>query len=188
VAARILAFAGALRHGSYNRKLLALGVDALRALPDVELDVLDLHEVAMPLYDGDLEDASGFPAGATKFRERLQAASGILVVSPEYNASIPGTLKNAIDWSSRPPGQVWRGKVVAMMSASPGMLGGNRMLPDLRKVLSAIGAIVLPTQLGLSGADKAFGPDGKLSESLMKQLDALIKQLAETTRKLAPGS
>ncbi len=180
MAVRILAFAGALRQGSYNRKLLALGIESLRTLPDLEIDVLDLHDVAMPLYDGDLEERSGLSAGATAFRERVQAASGVLVVSPEYNASIPGTLKNVIDWSSRPPGQVWRGKVVAMMSASPGMMGGNRMLPDLRKVLSAIGAVVLPTQLGLSGADKAFGADGKLSESLMKQLDALAKQLAES--------
>lgn len=182
---RVLAFAGSLRKDSWNRKLIALGAAAVRGL-GADVDLLDLREVDMPLYDGDLEAASGLPAGALAFRDRIAKAAVILIASPEYNYSIPGTLKNAIDWTSRPPQQPWQGKVVGLMAASPGAVGGARMLPDLRKVLSGIGALVVPSQVSVGGADKAFDAEGKLGERPSKQIDALAKQLLDLAGKLHP--
>jgi chromate reductase len=180
---RVLAFAGALRKGSWNRKLIALGVERARAA-GAEVDALDMREIDMPLYDGDLEAERGFPEGAALFRERLSRAGALLIASPEYNASIPGTLKNALDWASRPPSPPFRGKVAAILSASPGMAGGGRMQPDLRKVLSATGVFVVPASLAVSQADRAFDAEGRLPEALMKQLDGVVKQLLETAAKL----
>ena len=181
---RVLAFAGSLRKDSWNRKLIALGAERAREL-GADVDLLDLREVDMPLYDGDLEVADGLPANARVFRERIAQAAAVLIASPEYNNSIPGTLKNAIDWASRPPQQPWRGKVVGLMAASPGMAGGARMLPDLRKVLSSIGALVIPSQVAIGGADKTFDASGKLGASLTKQIDELVKQLLEIAGKVA---
>lgn len=175
----VLAFAGSLRKGSFNRKLCVLAVAQARVL-GAEVDHLDLAEVTMPLYDGDLEAASGLPAGALELRRRVTGARVILLASPEYNTSIPGVLKNAIDWSSRPPTQVWLGKVVLLLAASPGMAGGGRMLPDLRKVLSALGAVVLPQQVSVAKAHEAFAENGQLKlETLAKDLE---KGVAEALR------
>jgi chromate reductase len=180
---RVLAFAGALRKGSFNRKLSALAAERARAR-GAEVDLLDLHEVEMPLYDGDLEAEHGFPPGAVRFRERIAQADALAIASPEYNASIPGTLKNAIDWASRAPNPPFRNKIGAILSASPGMAGGGRMAPDLRKVLSAVGVFVVPASLAVSQASTAFDVEGRLSEALMKQLDGVVAQLLDTTAKL----
>src|SRR3989449_9442233 len=98
---KILAFAGALRAGSHNRKLLGVALEALRGQADIER--LDRREVPMPPYDGDIEANEGLPEGARAFKLRIAAADALLIASPEYNWSIPGTLKNVIDWASRPP-------------------------------------------------------------------------------------
>jgi len=180
----VLAFAGALRKDSLNRKLCTVAVERLRAL-GAEVDWLDLREVDMPLYDGDVEHDKGLPAGALAFRKRIDAASALLIVSPEYNSSIPGPLKNAIDWASRPPGQCFKGKLVTLMAASPGPYGGVRMIFDLRKVLSVLGAVVAPTQVNLIHADKAFDEQGKLVEPRgSKAVDAALAQLVELGGKL----
>jgi len=184
---RVLAFAGALRKGSFNRKLIALGAERAHA-HGAEVDLLDLAEVMMPLYDGDLEAASGLPPGAVEFRRRLSLASAVIISTPEYNSSIPGTLKNAIDWASRPPNQPWRGKVALLLAASPGLGGGARVLPDLRKVLSGIGVLVIAGQLGLARAGEAFDDAGKLkAEALAKELDRVVGELVDVTRKLTAG-
>ena len=182
---KILAFAGALRKGSYNRKLIAIAAERARA-HGAEVDLLDLAEVAMPLYDGDLEEASGLPPGAVEFRRRIAAATAVIISSPEYNASIPGTLKNAIDWASRSPNQPFPGKLVLLIAASPGPFGAARVLPDLRKVLSSIGALVLPTQVHVGRAHEAFDEAGKLKlDHTMKSLDNAVGELVTTARKLA---
>src|SRR2546427_369157 len=138
----ILAFAGALRAGSFNRKLLAVAVEALRGQADI--DLLDLRDVPMPPYDGDIEANQGLPEGARKFKERIVAADALLICSPEYNHSIPGTLKNVIDWASRPPGNPFKGKVALLMGASPGPYGAVRGVLVLRQVLTALGVLILP--------------------------------------------
>src|SRR5579862_9258125 len=128
---KIVAFAGSLRAGSFNKKLLAIAVEAARAA-GAEVTVADLRELALPIFDQDIEDASGLPAGAKKFKSLLTASDGFLIASPEYNSSITGALKNAIDWASRgesddePPLVAYRGKAAALCAASPGALGGLR--------------------------------------------------------------
>jgi chromate reductase len=99
--------------------------------------------LGLPLYNADIQDATGFPAGATALADAIRAADGIVIVTPEYNFSVPGGLKNAIDWLSRMPNQPFAGKPVALLSASRGQLGGARMQYDLRRILQALDAPVL---------------------------------------------
>src|SRR4051812_43988808 len=120
---RVLACAGSLRKASFNRKLIAATVERARAY-GAEVDLFDLAEIPMPLYDGDLEEASGLPSGAVELRRRVAAADAVIIATPEYNGSLPGVLKNAIDWTSRPPSQPWRGKVGLTLAASVSGAGG----------------------------------------------------------------
>jgi NAD(P)H-dependent FMN reductase len=187
---KIVAFAGSLRSGSFNKKLLALAADAARAA-GAEVTVVDLRELALPLFDQDLEDASGLPEGAKKFKALLRASDGFLIASPEYNSSVTAALKNAIDWASRaesddePSLVAYKGKVAALFAASPGALGGLRGLVTLRSILANIGVLVLPDQVAISKAHEAFDDAGKLKdERKAKQVAALAKSLVETLRKL----
>ncbi len=157
---KILAFAGALRAGSFNRRLLAVAIEALRGQADI--DLLDLREVPMPPYDGDIEANQGLPEGARKFKERIAAAEALLICTPEYNHSIPGTLKNVIDWASRPPGNPFKGKVALLMGASPGPYGAVRGVLALRQVLTALGVLILPATVQIIRAGEAFDASGKL--------------------------
>ena len=145
----------------------------------------------MPLYDGDLEEASGLPENAKKWKVILRAHDGFLISAPEYNSSITGVLKNAIDWASRaetddePDLVCFRGKVAALVSASPGALGGMRGLVHVRSILGNIGTLVLPDQVSISTAHEAFDDAGKLKdERKAKKVTALAQSLVETLRKL----
>jgi chromate reductase len=180
---RILVLAGSLRADSFNKKLANVGAEALKPL-GVDVDLLDLREVAMPCYDGDLEAADGLPPGAVAFKQRLARAQGFLFSSPEYNHSIPGTFKNAIDWASRGDEDVFDGKVAALMAASPGGFGGARGLPHLRQVLTALGVWLVPAQVTVSKANEAFNPDGSLiAPFLRKQVDGLAASLVDELRR-----
>src|ERR1700733_13055904 len=166
---KIVAFAGSLRAGSYNKKLVAIAAEAARAA-GAEVTVVDLRELALPVFDQDIEDASGLPEGARKFKALLRASDGFLIAAPEYNSSITAALKNAIDWASRsetddePSLAAFRGKAAALMSASPGALGGLRGLVTVRSILSNIGVLVLPDQVAISTAHEAFDDSGKLKD------------------------
>lgn len=179
---RILAMAGALRKESLNRKLLAVAVAALRR-HGVGVDVLDMHEIPMPLYDQDVEDASGLPPGALEFQRRIAAADGLLFASPEYNSSIPGPFKNALDWASRGTEDPLRGKIAAIMSASPGGFGGIRMNPHLRQVMRALGVVTIHEQVTLSKAADAFDEAGNLkSPHFQNQVEATVAALVREVR------
>ena len=160
---RLLAFAASLRRESWNRKLLGLAVDLAREA-GAEVDVAEFREFDMPLYDADLLALSGTPAGASELGRRVGAVDGLLLASPEYNFSLPGTLKNAIDWVSRARPMPLRGKSAFLLSASNGQVGGVRGLWQLRIPLEGLGVLVYPDMYTLPWADKAFGPDGKLIE------------------------
>jgi NAD(P)H-dependent FMN reductase len=175
---KILAFAGALRAGSFNRKLLGVAVESLRQ--EADMDLLDLREIAMPLYDGDLETREGLPEGARRFKQRIAAADALLICTPEYNHSIPGTLKNAIDWASRPPDNPFRGKIVQLMGASPGQFGAVRGVLAVRQVLTALNAVVLPSTVQIAGADQAFDESGRLKDA--KSATQVAKACAELLR------
>jgi NAD(P)H-dependent FMN reductase len=187
---KIVAFAGSLRAGSFNKKLLAVAVEAARAA-EADVTVVDLRELALPLFDQDIEDASGLPAGAKKFKALLTASDGFLIASPEYNSSITAALKNAIDWVSRsetddePSLIAFRGKAAALCAASPGALGGLRGLVTVRSILGNIGVHVLPDQVCIPVAHEAFDEAGKLKDARKaKQIAALAKGLVEFARKL----
>jgi NAD(P)H-dependent FMN reductase len=187
---KIVAFAGSTRTASFNKKLAALGADAARAA-GAEVTLVDLRDLALPLFDQDLEEASGLPEGAKRFKTLLRASDGFLIASPEYNSSITAVLKNAIDWASRsesddePSLAAFRGKVAALCSASPGALGGLRGLVTLRSILGNIGVTVLPDQVCISSAHEAFDDAGGLKdERKVKQLAKLARALADLASKM----
>ena len=187
---KIVAFAGSLRSGSLNKKLVAIAVDAAREA-GAEVNVVDLRELGLPLFDQDIEDASGLPEGARKFKGLLRESDGFLISSPEYNSSVTAALKNAIDWASRsesddePSLVAFRGKVAALMAASPGALGGLRGLVTLRSILGNIGVLVQPDQVCIPVAHEAFDDSGKLKDQRKtKQVAGLAKGLVDLARKL----
>lgn len=168
-APRILCFAGSTRRDSLNKRLVKIAAEGARSA-GAEVTELDLRDLPLPLYDGDLEAAEGLPANTRKLKEIFLAHRGLLISSPEYNSSISGVLKNAIDWISRPaPGEgslaCFDGKVAALMSASPGALGGLRGLVHLRSILGNIKVLVLPEQVAVSKAMDTFNGDGSLKDA-----------------------
>jgi chromate reductase, NAD(P)H dehydrogenase (quinone) len=186
---KILAFAGSTRTESFNKKLVQVAIAGARAA-GAEVTHLDLRDLPMPLYDGDLEAAEGLPPNARKFKDLLLAHHGLLISAPEYNSSITGVLKNAIDWASRPvPGEAplagFTGKVAALMSASPGALGGLRGLVHVRAILGNIGVLVLPDQVAVPRAFEAFNPDGSLKDAKQQaSVTGLGDKLARILMKL----
>jgi chromate reductase len=186
---KILAFAGSTRKESFNKKLVKTAADAARAA-GAQVTYVDLRDIPMPLYDGDLETEQGIPENAKKFKALLLGADGLLISAPEYNSSISGVLKNAIDWASRPvPGEAplacFAGKVAALMSASPGALGGLRGLVTVRSLLSNINVIVLPAQVAVPKAHEAFDTEGKLKDPKQQaSIEAIARDLAGVLSKL----
>ncbi len=152
---------------------------------------VELRDLPMPLYDGDLEERSGIPENARRLKDLMIASDGLLIASPEYNSSIPGTLKNALDWASRAaPGEApllaFRGKVAALLSASPGALGGLRALVHVRAILSAIDVLVIPEQFALAKAHEAFDERGTLKDPKQEAaVRKVVERLAFVTRRLA---
>lgn len=191
MAPKILAFAGSLRKDSYNKKLAAVAAEAARKA-GAEVTLIDLKEYPLPVYDGDDEDSSGLPENAKKLKKLLISHQAFLISSPEYNSSIPGGLKNAIDWASRaeskdePPLVCFTGKTVALFSASPGALGGLRGLVHLRAILGNIGVLVLPAQLAVSKANEAFDANGALKDARQQAaVEKIASELVRVVSKLA---
>lgn len=188
---KILAFAGSLRRDSLNKKLVKVAMEGARTA-GAQVTWLDLKDIPMPVYDGDLEEAEGLPENAGRFRELLIAHQGFLISTPEYNGSIPGAFKNAIDWATRTKEKkgstdAFQGKVVGLMSASPGGLGGIRSLVVVRALFTHLGAIVIPESITLSKAHEAFGPDGKLKDAKQQaNAEKVGARLAQVVAALAP--
>lgn len=158
---RILGMSGSLRRGSHNTNLLRAAAELLP--PGVELDVYDgLRD--LPPYDADRDLDPADPA-VEELREAIADADGVLIATPEYNGSIPGFLKNALDWASRPfPANALQGKPVAVIGASTGLFGAVWAQAELRKVLGIIGADVIDLELPIGQAEAAFTDDGQLIE------------------------
>jgi chromate reductase len=164
---KILAIPGALRSDSWNRKLLDVA-STMAGTAGASVTRIDLRDFAIPLYDGDAEAAHGLPDGVARLKDLFIAHDAVLIATPEYNASISGVLKNAIDWVTRSrPGErplvALSGKVVGLLAATPGKLAAIRGLIATRHILSTLGSVVVPAQFGLAGAPSAFGPDGNLN-------------------------
>ena len=181
----ILAFSGSSRRESLNKKFLTVAVQEVKnAGGDVTL--VELSDYELPLYNGDLEDAAGMPANARKLVDLVKGHAGLLIASPEYNSSITALLKNTIDWCSRADDDPFPGKVVAVISASPGAYGGNRSLKTTQQILLHLGCHIVPAMASLPQAHKAFGPDGRLTDPrALKGVQELAQALVDLTRKIA---
>ena len=171
---RILGISGSLRRGSHNRRLLRA---AAASLPS-GAELVEWNGLAgLPAFDEDLEDAP--PAAVRAFLEAVESSDALLIATPEYNASLPGALKNALDWASRPfPDNVLRGKPSAVVGASTGLFGAVWAQAEARKVLKAGGAHVVEAELPVGMADSAFAPDGTLvNPELAENLGDLLRDL-----------
>jgi NAD(P)H-dependent FMN reductase len=188
---RLLFFAGSARQKSHNKRLARLAAQIAEA-NSIPSTFADLADYPMPLYDGDLEAASGQPENAHKLKNLMKAHTGIFIVSPEYNASFTPLLKNTLDWVShiRDEGEatmeVYRTRVFALGAASNGGTGGLRGLSQLRLVLElGIGALVLPDQFLLPRAMDAYDEHGHLkNKDQQEQLKKVIQKLARAARVL----
>jgi chromate reductase, NAD(P)H dehydrogenase (quinone) len=185
---RLLGISGSLRAASYNTALLR-AAQSLTS-PDVLVEIALLKRI--PLYDGDVEQAEGVPLAVTALKRRVQACDGLLLASPEYNNSIPGVLKNAIDWLSRPPAElmaVFGGRPVAVMCATPGISSIASAQCHWLPVLRHLGALYWPGERMLvPGAHKAFNEQGELvDEDVRRQLASFLAGFADFARN-APGS
>ncbi len=167
---RILAFGGSLRRDSFNQKLAVLAAAGAREA-GAEVTLIALRDFPLPVFDQELEDAEGLPAEAKRLKQLFREHHGLLIASPEYNSSISGALKNALDWVSRaetdaePPLVAFSGKTAVLGAASPGALGGLRGLVHVRAILGNLGVTVLPDQVAVSKAQEAFKPDGSLADA-----------------------
>ncbi len=186
---QILAFAGSARKDSLNKKLVRIAAEAARQA-GANVSLIDLKDFPLPLFDEDLEVAEGPPENVIKLKKLMVEHNGLLISSPEYNSSISGVLKNAIDWVSRPaegepPLVAFAGKVAALLSASPGSLGGLRGLVHVRAILGNIRVIVLPDQVAIPAAFQAFdGDDALKDKGHQAKVEELGKTLADTLAKL----
>jgi chromate reductase, NAD(P)H dehydrogenase (quinone) len=189
-ALKILVIPGSLRTGSLNAKLAAVAAHRL-AQAGAEVTRISLADFPLPIYDGDLQARSGVPKNAINLKRMIGAHHGVLIVTPEYNASIPPLVKNTIDWVTRVQdgqetrGQVFHGRPFAIAAASQGRLGGSRSLAALRLILSACRALVIPNQLALSYAGDAYDDMDKLKHPAdIEALDALVRQLIDVSQRL----
>ena len=186
---KILVIPGSLRTGSHNVKLAAAAAHEF-ALAGVDVSRISLADFPLPIYDGDLQAKSGAPRNAVNLKRMMAAHHGVLLVTPEYNSSVPPLLKNTIDWVTRVQdphevrGQVFRERPFAIAAASESRLGGTRALAALRLILSACQAQVIPNQLALSFADQAYDEMDRLKkEADIEALKALVRQLIEMSQR-----
>lgn len=165
---RVLVFAGSLRRGSLNERLADLAATVAEGKGGT-VDRAHMADFDCPSYDADVERADGVPAEAQRLRDRLVAADAFIIASPEYNASMPGCLKNAIDWASRIRPQPFNGRQGMLLSASPSMAGGNRGLWSLRVPLEHLGARVYPDMFSLAQAHEAFDDAGRIAAPVLQE-------------------
>ena len=176
---QILSICGSLRKGSYNRMVL----NCLPRFAPAGMAIKEAPPFAeFPLYNADIQNTSGFPAAVNALADAIRAADGVIFCTPEYNFSLPGGLKNAIDWVSRLPNQPFAGKPVAIQSASPGPLGGGRVQYDLRRMMVFLDALTLnKPEIFIGGCATKFDDQtGELKDDatgkfIAQQLEAFAK-------------
>jgi chromate reductase, NAD(P)H dehydrogenase (quinone) len=192
MAAKILVFAGSVRTGSFNGRLAALAAKEF-ALAAAEVTLISLVDYPMPLFDGNLEAASGPPENAVKLKRMMSAHRGVFIASPEYNASLTPLLKNTLDWVSRvrergePTLVAYKNRAFALGAASNGTYGGMRSLMALRHVLElGCGALVIPEQIAVRDAATAFDEDGSLKDERMAGLlKTVVRRLVDMAQVIA---
>ncbi len=185
---KLVAFSGSTRSGSFNQQLIKAAAKIAQEELGLDVTVISLSDYPLPLYDGDWEDANGLPEQVLVLKQLIHSHDAVLIASPEYNASVTAVLKNTIDWMSRPgderdPGKVLFEKPVALLSASPGGLGGIRGLNHLRAILQNLTAFVTPSQFALAHSNKAFTDEGTFkSEDAKKAVIGVLNCLQRTTQ------
>lgn len=186
---KILAFSGSTRRNSYNQAVVECAAQAAKDA-GAEVTVINLGDYAMPIFNEDEEAEYGIPERAQAFKQLMIEHDGILIASPEYNSSYPAVLKNAIDWASRKAGDepvlaAYKQKVVGLMAASPGALGGMRVLVVLRMLMQNLSCIVAPAQVAVGNVGDKLDESGAISdEKTKKQLANLAKQVVDLATKL----
>lgn len=188
---RLLFFSGSAREGSFNKKLARLGA-TIADVNGIAATFADLGDYPMPLYDADLQAKDGIPENARKLEALMKVHTGVFVACPEYNASITPLLKNTIDWVSRirhegeEPLAVFKTRVFALGSASPGGMGGLRGLTTVRQMFElGLGALVLPDQFAVPRAAEAFDEQGHLKDkAAQERFKSLIQTLARAAHVL----
>jgi chromate reductase len=171
---RFLIFSASLRAASLNLQLAKLAASVIEQHGGT-VDLAAMSDFDAPSYDQDTQVGEGFPPGAEEFHRRLRANDAFVIASPEYNASMPGVLKNALDWVSRYRPQPFNERHCLLLSASPSMVGGNRGLWALRVPLEHLGARVFPDMFSFAQAHKAFDPEGGIaSPQLMERFERTI--------------
>ena len=178
----VFGISGSLRRGSYNTA--ALRAAAELAPPGMRIETFDrLREI--PPYDEDVRQ-QGFPPAVADLRARIKAADALLIVTPEYNYSVPGVLKNAIDWASRPPEQPFDGKPIAIMGASPGAIGTARAQYHLRQSFIFLNGLVLNRpEVMIANANQCFDDQGRLTDEKTREfIQALLVALKDWTERL----
>ena len=190
IALKILVIPGSLRTGSHNVKLAAAAAYAF-AQAGADVTRISLSDFPLPIYDGDLQARSGVPKNAVNLKRMIGAHHGVLLVTPEYNSSVPPLVKNTIDWITRVQdahevrGQVFFEKPFAIAAASESRLGGTRALAALRLILSACRATVIPNQFALSFADQAYDDMDRLKkEADIEALNAMVRQLIDVSQRM----
>jgi chromate reductase len=189
-ALKILVIPGSLRTGSHNARLAAAAAHEL-AQAGAEVTRISLGDFPLPIYDGDLQAKSGAPKHAVNLKRMIGAHHGVLIVTPEYNSSVPALVKNTIDWVTRVQdahetrGQVFRDRAFAIAAASESRLGGTRALAALRLILVACHATVIPSQLALSFAAEAYDDRDQLKNPAdVEALRALARQLIDVSQRM----
>jgi NAD(P)H-dependent FMN reductase len=189
-AQKILVIPGSMRTGSLNAKLAATLAHEL-AQAGAEVTRISLSDFPLPIYDGDLQAKSGVPKNAVNLKRMLGQHQGVLIVTPEYNSSVPALVKNTIDWISRVQdphetrGQVFRDRAFAIAAASSNRLGGTRALSALRLILTACHATVVPNQLSLSFAEAAYDDKDRLKhQGDIDAMSAMVRQLIEFSQRM----
>lgn len=180
---KILAFAGSLREKSFNKMALSYAASGAKGA-GADVEVVDLRDLDLPLYDHDVEDR-GLPKGVEVLKEKVKSADGILIATAEYNWSVPGVLKNAIDWVSRPPKNEFSGKTVAICGASDGHFGTARAQIAILPIFITLGMYIMPSKVYIPNAQDEFDKDGKLKdEKISAKLTKLGEDLVSFTEKL----
>lgn len=180
----ILGISGSLRKNSYNTAALRAAADLL---PEgVTLEIFDLSSI--PMYNDDVRE-KGYPSQVQALRERIAAADAVLIATPEFNYSIPGVLKNTIDWASRPPSQPFDGKPIGIMGASPGVIGTARAQYHLRQMFVFLNGMVMNRpEVMIGAANTKFDGEGNLTDATTREfLQKFLASLADWTRRMKPA-
>lgn len=181
---KVLAFSLSLRKDSYNKKLLLLAGDVVKK-NQLDIEYLDLNDYEMPAYSGDIEASPGIPEAAHRLKQKLEGVDALIIASPEYNFSYPGHFKNTFDWVTRFQPFPWANKAVLFLSASMGLVGGNRGLWHLRVPFEYCNAFVYPGMFSLASAHQAFDEKNALANAdQQKRLEIMVQSFVQFAKHL----